>query len=123
MAKSKSKPKATKPTVTKLPNGATVTKFVDQPTIKVTAKTKASAKVTTTVAKVDGRKTRDTMSRDARECIAGGMTKDEVYAHLVKNWKLPPEKKWYVNWYFSDARRRGLIPQIKKMGNGAVVNK
>lgn len=64
--------------------------------------------------KIDGRKTRVTMSSQAREHIRNGGTKETLYAFLQKECGLIPEKKWYVNWYFSEARRKGFIPAKTK---------
>jgi hypothetical protein len=49
-----------------------------------------------------------TMSADARNQIRDGITRTDLRVHLAKEWKLAKEKEWYTNWYFADAKRRGI---------------
>lgn len=49
-----------------------------------------------------------TMSSDARACIKAGMTRVDLRQHLLTEWQLPKEKVWYANWYFADAKRKGI---------------
>lgn len=54
------------------------------------------------------RKERETMTKHARIAIREGKTRDQVWELLKTDWKLPVEKKWYVNWYFAEAKRAGI---------------
>lgn len=84
---------------------------------RATSKAKKSVKANAPVAKVEVKEntpksTRKlTMSADARRFIKEGHTKLELQTYLQKHWELPDTKIWYVNWYFSDAKRKGFLPK------------
>ena len=73
------------------------------PKPQVEAATKTEANATPKV-----RKERETMTKHARIAIREGKTRDQVWELLKTEWKLPVEKKWYVNWYFAEAKRAGV---------------
>lgn len=52
-----------------------------------------------------------TASTALRELIAeGGLTDDQIFEAVSKEFKLDASKRWYVTWYRGDMRRKGLNP-------------
>jgi hypothetical protein len=71
------------------------------------AKGKATPK--STEAPKAAKENKRTVTSVARELIVAGKTNDEVWAALVKEFKLDDGKKSYPAWYRRDCKKRGLI--------------
>lgn len=86
-------------------------------TSKKSAKSTAKPKKPMTVVKnLDGTKKGKgvydrgrTVSSVARELILKGLDNNTIYAELVKEFDLGPEKKYYPAWYRSELRKKGVI--------------
>jgi hypothetical protein len=82
-----------------------VAKQLEAPT-KVAEPKVVATTVTEETVKKQRKTNTNTVTWKARNAIAEGKTRDEVWA-VLEAAGLPLEKKYYVNWYFAEAKRDG----------------